>query len=399
MDGLSLIKTLNQEHRNIKTIIISAFVSPQDLQEIIENNDLILGFLSKPIYNIEQLKNIVQINLGLPEVKIVSNFNYESLEPQDHDFIQQKTGEIKSLIKLSTQTIVEIGSKLIEVKGKLKHGQFGDWLKLEFDWSEPTAQRFMRVARKFKSVNLTNLAIVPSALYLLAASSIPDDARTEALQRAKKGESINYKKAKQIKAKYLKKDEVKVKTEQSPEKILLSAESQQSHKNQESSLPIIAQQQSINTPSKELNSPVGQSSEINADSWWRLGKEHLLYCGDPQSENFKKSFPKKIDLSLAFPNQFNWRLELSQKVNSELVFYSQYQDIDLNTLRKSIENLLLLYTEDESTIIFSFLPDPQLILLADRLKCICRIAEPNLQRCQEILATFQNQGLQVAKLI
>ena len=68
-------------------------------------------------------------------------------------------------------------------------------------------------------------------------------------------------------------------------------------------------------------------------------------------------------------------------------------------MRQAIEQLFLLYTEDYSTVIFSFLPDPQLILLADRLKCICRIAEPNLQQCQKIIATLQQAELQVVKLV
>ena len=166
VDGLSLIKRLQQDSLKIKTIIISAFVNVQDLQEIIESNDLILGFLSKPIENIDQLKNIVKKNLNtVDEIEVTSKFNYGVLEPQDFDFIQQRTGEIKSLIRLSTQTIVEIGCKLIEVKARLKHGKFGDWLRLEFDWSEPTAQRFMRVARKFKYENLTNLHNLHNQIY------------------------------------------------------------------------------------------------------------------------------------------------------------------------------------------------------------------------------------------
>ena len=40
---------------------------------------------------------------------------------------------------------------------------FLPWLDAEFGWSEPTAQRFMRVASNFKSVNLTDLEnIAPS---------------------------------------------------------------------------------------------------------------------------------------------------------------------------------------------------------------------------------------------
>lgn len=400
IDGLSLIKRLQKEHLNIKTIIISAFVSLQDLQEIIENNDLILGFLSKPIENIEQLKNIVKKNLNSPsQIKVTPNFNYDNLAPHDFDFIQQKTGEIKSLIRLSTQTIIEIGCKLIEVKARLKHGQFGDWLKLEFDWSEPTAQRFMRVARKFKSVNLTDLPIVPSALYLLTANSIPDEARTEAIQRATTGESINYQKAKEIKDKYTSKEPSASNSQQTSQQTSLANQSTIDQDSQPSSWQTIDLIEPSSVTITDNMDDENISWAIKPDSWWRLGKEHFLYCGDPKSANFQQSFPQKIDLSLVFPHSSNWRPEFSRKVNSELVFYSEYQDIDLTVLRQAIEQLFLLYTEDQSTVIFSFLPDPQLILLADKLKCICRIAEPNLDQCQKIITTFQQAGLDVAKLV
>ena len=400
IDGLSLIKRLQKERLNIKTIIISAFVSLQDLQEIIENNDLILGFLSKPIENIEQLKNIVENNLNSPrDIEFTSHFNYDSLAPQDFNFIQQKTGEIKSLIRLSTQTIVEIGCKLIEVKTRLKHGQFGDWLKLEFDWSEPTAQRFMRVARKFKSVKLTDLPIVPSALYLLAANSIPEEARSEAIQRAATGESINYQKAKEIKDKYSSKES----SDSNSKQVLQQASFTNQSTTDQDSQPLSWQTIDLIEPSSititDNMDDENISLAIKPESWWRLGKEHFLYCGDPKSATFQESFPQNIDLSLVFPHNFNWRPEFSKKVNSELVFYSEYQDIDLTVLRQAIEQLFLLYTEDYSTVIFSFLPDPQLILLADKLKCICRIAEPNLQQCQKIITTLKQAGLDVVNLI
>lgn len=401
IDGLTLIKRLQKDHLNIKTIIISAFVNPQDLQDIIENNDLILGFLSKPIENIEQLKNIVENNLNSPsKIEARSNFNYDNLEPQDFDYIQQKTGEIKSLIRLSTQTIVEIGCKLIEVKARLIHGQFGDWLKLEFDWSEPTAQRFMRVARKFKSVNLTDLPIVPSALYLLAANSIPEEARSEAIKRAATGESINYQKAKEIKDKYTRSESPDPNQEQVSKQVSLSSKSELTQRSQRSFWQTIDLIETSSIPTTDdINTDKKIASDLKSESWWRLGKEHFLYCGDPKSETFQQSFPQKIDLSLVFPHRSNWRPEFSRKVNSELVFYSEYQDIDLTVLRQAIEQLFLLYTEDYSTVIFSFLPDPQLILLADKLKCICRIAEPNLQQCQKIITKLQQAGLDVNKLV
>jgi CheY-like chemotaxis protein len=413
IDGLSLINLLQKANFNIKTIIISAYVSPQDIKEAIENNDSILGFLSKPIDNIDRLKNIVKKNLHLAEKStLTSLFNYQSLEARDYDFIQQKTREIKSSIEKSTQTIVEIGCKLIEVKSRLKHGQFGDWLKLEFDWSEPTAQRFMRVARKFKSVNLTDLSIAPSALYLLAAASIPELARTEAINRAVNGESIDYKKAKLIKDKYTQIDsqqktiDTQAKRENDRKDIRITKTSilPQQSKNRETNF-ILPNQLRVNpqinaqdNSKSTLPSSSRQIDAIESESWWRIGNEHLLFCGDPQSETFKQSIPQKIELNIAFPDTPNWRLNIPGKVNSELVFFSQYQDLDLTLLRQAVEQLFLLYTEDSSIVVFSFLPDPQLIMLAERLNCICRIAEPNLSRCQKIISTVRQAGWNAVSL-
>jgi hypothetical protein len=147
-----------------------------------------------------------------------------------------------------------------------------------------------------------------------------------------------------------------------------------------------------------LPSSSRQIDAIESESWWRIGNEHLLFCGDPQSETFKQSIPQKIELNIAFPDTPNWRLNIPGKVNSELVFFSQYQDLDLTLLRQAVEQLFLLYTEDSSIVVFSFLPDPQLIMLAERLNCICRIAEPNLSRCQKIISTVRQAGWNAVSL-
>ncbi len=89
---------------------------------------------------------------------------------------EQRTGEIKTLMKRAAQDIIDIGQKLIEVKLRLGHGHFQSWTRHEFGWSYETAARFMRVADQFKTVNLTDMSIAPSALYLLAAPSTPEPA-------------------------------------------------------------------------------------------------------------------------------------------------------------------------------------------------------------------------------
>lgn len=102
------------------------------------------------------------------------------------------------MLRRTAQDIIDIGKKLSEVKQELGHGQFLDWLRAEFDWSESAARKFMQVHRKFKTVNFTNLNIATSAMYLLAADSTSQTARNEALQRASDGEVITRAKAKAI---------------------------------------------------------------------------------------------------------------------------------------------------------------------------------------------------------
>lgn len=119
-------------------------------------------------------------------------FKYDQIKQTDREFIQNKTVEIKALVKRSAQDIIDIGSMLIEVKERLPHGMFGPWLDAEFRWGNNTAQRMMNVARRFKNVTVTDLNLPPKVLYLLASPSTPDEAREEAVDRASNGETITH---------------------------------------------------------------------------------------------------------------------------------------------------------------------------------------------------------------
>lgn len=109
------------------------------------------------------------------------NFDYSGLDPEARIVVQQRTGEIKSLMRRTASDIVEVGQKLIEVKDKLGHGEFGPWLAAEFEWTERTARRFMSVATAFKADTVSDLNADARTLYLLAAASTPDEARDDAL--------------------------------------------------------------------------------------------------------------------------------------------------------------------------------------------------------------------------
>ena len=127
--------------------------------------------------------------------KPTPNFEYGILDAETQMVVQQRTNEVKTLMRRTSQDVIAIGQKLIEVKQHLGHGNFMNWLKSEFNWSVSTATKFMQVGEQFKFINFTNLNITVSELYLLAAFSTPKEARAEVLD-ASLGENISYTKFK-----------------------------------------------------------------------------------------------------------------------------------------------------------------------------------------------------------
>ncbi|GAB4540934.1 MAG: hypothetical protein Tsb0014_32480 [Pleurocapsa sp.] len=131
-----------------------------------------------------------------------SEFNYSDLDSEVRIVVQQRTLEIKNLMRRTVQDIIEIGQKLTEVKARLGHGNYLKWLKHEFEWQERSARNFMRVAEAFKTANFADLDFAASALYLLAAPSVPEQVRQTALEMAGNGETITYSKAKKMIGEY-----------------------------------------------------------------------------------------------------------------------------------------------------------------------------------------------------
>jgi hypothetical protein len=119
---------------------------------------------------------------------------YGALKPTDRSFVVSKTTAIHERMKRTAEGIVATGRDLIAVKARLAHGQFRDWLKIEFDWSHDTARRCMSVAERFGE--MTQIAsFAPSALYLLSEPLTPPAAVDEALALAESGEKVTRRKA------------------------------------------------------------------------------------------------------------------------------------------------------------------------------------------------------------
>lgn len=119
----------------------------------------------------------------MTEIVQSSLFDYSQLDTETRIVVQQRTEEIKVLVRRSAQDIIDIGNKLIDVKARLGHGNFGGWLDAEFGWTDRTARQFMAVAEKFKTEKFSDLNIGASALYLLASPSTPESVRVDAIEQ------------------------------------------------------------------------------------------------------------------------------------------------------------------------------------------------------------------------
>lgn len=344
-------------------------------------------------------------------------FDYTMLDAETSLFIQKQTGEIRALMKRTAQDIIEIGQKLVLVKEKLAHGRFLDWIAAEFEWSYPTAARFMQVANSFsKTYQIDKFAA--SALYVLAAPSTPATARSEAIARAKAGEPITYTIAKEIREKHCTPGS-KSKTEsvaqlKSVPALLPATESRPKVEivatrsvkeattplKREVDLPEIKRIIPISAATTNLH--IAQPSQTVAKReqpgfWWQLGRRHLLYCGDPNSTEFIQKAPNHAGLLLGFPPEKGWESVIPSD-NRIIVTKNLPQSKDITLFEDSLESIILLYTELGETVIVCFLPYPEILSTINRLDRRAIFAEPDPKRVNEIVSDWKAGGLRAEKV-
>jgi len=137
---------------------------------------------------------------------VILGFDYSPLDTKIAEKARSAAERIRERLTKTLEDLIEVGSDLLAVKEALDHGQFGAWLRAEFGWAERTARNFMSVAERFgKSARVADLTIDPTAAYLLAAPSTPDEARQAAVERAEAGEHVTTAVAKEIVAETRKK--------------------------------------------------------------------------------------------------------------------------------------------------------------------------------------------------
>lgn len=93
--------------------------------------------------------------------------------------IEVITSEIQLFKQQAGAAILEIGRRLIEAKAQLDHGAWREWLEREVDFSERSAQNFMRLAREWKNPQTFADLGTSKALELLA---LPESERDQFME-------------------------------------------------------------------------------------------------------------------------------------------------------------------------------------------------------------------------
>ena len=138
-----------------------------------------------PSEDIKELQ-LQECYTGLPAETIVS--------------LEQRAVTINTLVSKAS---FEIGAELVAAREDYrhnKHGGFEGWIKQRLKWeSRQTAYNLIWRYEQFATVqHIGQLDMILTAQYHLAAPSVPQGARDEALQRAEAGEKITVKIAKEI---------------------------------------------------------------------------------------------------------------------------------------------------------------------------------------------------------
>lgn len=122
-------------------------------------------------------------------------------EMTDEEFLNQAEAEIRRSDKRVISEIVAIGRKLTEIKNRVGHGRYGQFIRDRLWFSERSAQQFVQSYEFLKSAqcaDFESLHIDGSALRLLAKPSTCSEVRIEALRRAAQSGGITFSEVKKL---------------------------------------------------------------------------------------------------------------------------------------------------------------------------------------------------------
>jgi len=130
-----------------------------------------------------------------------SAFDYDQVDLNTRIALQQHAGQIKQYAQDVAVDLWRMGELLADAQSRLAAhgtGTFQAWVEQETGIHLRAAYRLIAVHRAFDCDKLAQSPFATSALYVLARTSTPTQAREEAVYRAEQGEEITHAKAQQI---------------------------------------------------------------------------------------------------------------------------------------------------------------------------------------------------------
>jgi hypothetical protein len=122
-----------------------------------------------------------------PRISSGSDFDYASIPVSVASFLKVQATRIR---QYTAKSIIQIGKDLAAAKHYLSHGQFVRWVEVEVGIPARTAQAYMRAAQWASGKSATVALLPPSLLYVLSASSTPNELVEEIMKKAEAGERI-----------------------------------------------------------------------------------------------------------------------------------------------------------------------------------------------------------------
>ncbi len=333
---------------------------------------------------------------------MTTRFDYQVLPAASRSIVEQRTGEIRERLQRSAQDIWEIGQRLADVRAALKHGQFDIWLKAEFGWSRRTAYNFINVYETFQErANLAQIDIATSALYLLAAPSTSAELREQSLQEAKSGRKVTYKELRdkigQQRSNQSDVEEVEEAVRR-PEIVTLIPQGSSTAQlatglgridgAMSGTIDVAADPVADSAPSRSARLPAPLQPAPLQPGWYLLDRQHLVFYGDTASPDFYDLIPEAAFALAATAEDWD---------HDWLVLAAKTVTILPETSLKPgmVEQLIMLFSQPQDTVVFPWLPEPELIAVAHRLGRKVVAGDMSPDRCQQAI---QATGLRAVRL-
>lgn len=124
----------------------------------------------------------------------VDGFDYGGMAAENVRELETAAERIGERIKRTVESIIDLGRELTEIRDRVGHGRFGEWIAthaLELKGiSQRTVERWIAAAEWAQDKFDTVTKLEPTAVYALAAPSCPPAAQVKVLERIEAGEPM-----------------------------------------------------------------------------------------------------------------------------------------------------------------------------------------------------------------